>query len=199
MTAIGTTLPSTKAEFSALRPLFFPIEAIAELHVISNFEAEYGRSAGGVINIVTKSGTNTIHGSVFDYFRNNALDARNFFRSSQQQNPFHDNQFGAALGGPIIKDKTFFFVDYEAVRETGAESSTACVPTAGDIADSTRGAECQSCDRNLLALNRAGRSQIRQGPVLVIQQKSTVPYNTVLSTPFSNRVDSAHRENRSQF
>jgi hypothetical protein len=115
-----------------------PVEAIAELRVASNFEAEYGRSAGGVINVVTKSGTNAIHGSFFDFFRNNALDARNYFNDKTSsangqplpQNPFHDNQFGASIGGPIIKDKTFFFVDYEAVREKGAESSTACVPNA---------------------------------------------------------------------
>src|SRR5207244_1034897 len=104
-----------------------PLEAIAELRVLSNSEAEYGRSAGGVINIVTKSGTNSFHGSGFDFFRNNALDARNFFNEKgQAQNPFRDNQFGGALGGPIFKDKTFFFVDYEGMREKGAESSTAC-------------------------------------------------------------------------
>jgi len=75
-----------------------PLEAIAELRVLSNSEAEYGRSAGGVINIVTKSGTNSLHGSGFDFFRNNALDARNFFNEKgQDQNPFHNNQFGGAL------------------------------------------------------------------------------------------------------
>src|SRR5258707_1923298 len=115
-----------------------PIEAIAELRVLSNSEAEYGRSAGGVINIVTKSGTNAFHGSGFDFFRNNALDVRNYFNdTTQQQNPFHNNQFGGALGGPIMKDKTFFFVDYEGEREKGAESSTACVPTAQDVATAT--------------------------------------------------------------
>ena len=112
-----------------------PIEAIAELRVLSNFEPEYGRSAGGVVNIVTKSGINDIHGTGFEFFRNNALDARNFYNQvGTPQNPFHNNQFGGALGGPIHRDKTFFFVDYEAMREKGAEASTACVPTAQDIA-----------------------------------------------------------------
>src|ERR1700756_634235 len=115
-----------------------PVEAIAELRVLSNSEAEYGRSAGGVINIVTKSGTNSLHGSFFDYFRNNAMDARNYFNQvGTRQNPFHNNQFGGALGGPIFKDKNFFFIDYEGEREKGAESSTACVPTAQDIATAT--------------------------------------------------------------
>src|SRR5262249_24600989 len=107
-----------------------PLEAVAELRVLSNFEAEYGRSAGGVINIVTKSGTNSFHGSGFDYFRNTVLNARNYFDVAQDpssgahfaQNPFHDNQFGGALGGPIIKGKTFFFIDYEGTRESGSES-----------------------------------------------------------------------------
>ena len=96
----------------------------------SNFEAEYGRSAGAVVNIVTKSGTNQYHGTVSEFFRNNALDARNFFNdTSLPQNPFHNNQFGGSFGGPIFKDKTFFFVDYEGLREVGAQSTPSCVPT----------------------------------------------------------------------
>src|SRR5271154_6241126 len=89
-----------------------PLEAIAELRVLSNFEAEYGRSAGAVINIVTKSGTDGFHGSAFDYFRNTDLNARNYFNPAanepggQPQQPFHNNQFGGSLGGPIIADKT---------------------------------------------------------------------------------------------
>ena len=91
-----------------------PISAIDELHVASNFEAEYGRSAGGVVNIVTKSGGNQFHGAASEFFRNNALDARNFFNdTSLPQNPFHANQFAGSLGGPIVKDNTFFFIDYE--------------------------------------------------------------------------------------
>src|SRR5258706_8662383 len=91
-----------------------PVEAIAELRVLSNFESEYGRSAGGVINIVTKSGTNEFHGSAFDFFRNNALDARNYFNQvGTRQNPFHLNQFGGALSGPIVHDRTFFFLEHQ--------------------------------------------------------------------------------------
>src|ERR1700741_4547756 len=79
-----------------------PVEAVAELRVLSNFESEYGRSAGGVINIVTKSGTNNFHGSGFDFLRNTVLNARNFFDPvGTPKNPFHNNQFGGSLGGPI--------------------------------------------------------------------------------------------------
>ena len=77
--------------------------------MLSNFEPEYGRNAGAVVNIVTKSGANKIHGSAAEYFRNNALDARNYFNPvGQPKAPFHNNQYGASLGGPIVKDKTFF-------------------------------------------------------------------------------------------
>jgi len=106
-----------------------PIDAVSELKVLSNYQAEYGRNAGAVINIVTKSGQNRFHGDFFDYFRNNALDARNYFDPvGTAQAPFHNNQFGAALGGPIIKDKTFFYVDYEGQQERVGTVSVACVP-----------------------------------------------------------------------
>jgi Carboxypeptidase regulatory-like domain/TonB dependent receptor/TonB-dependent Receptor Plug Domain len=172
-----------------------PIEAIAELRVLSNFEAEYGRSAGGVVNIVTKSGTNDIHGTGFEFLRNNALDARNFFNQvGSPQNPFHNNQFGGAIGGPIRRDKTFFFVDYEAMREKGAESSTACVPTAQDIATATaaNGGPVNPVIAALLAKNpwpapNLGGSCLTDG----IDGQTPVTANVSLATPFSNRVDSA--------
>ncbi len=172
-----------------------PIEAIAELRVLSNFESEYGRSSGGVVNIVTKSGTNDIHGTGFEFFRNNALDARNFFNLvGSPQNPFHNNQFGGALGGPIKRDKTFFFVDYEAMREKGAESSTACVPTAQDIATATakNGTPINPVIAALLAKNpwpapNLGGSCLTDGK----DGQTLVPDNVSLATPFSNRVDSA--------
>jgi hypothetical protein len=112
-----------------------PIDAVAEVNVLSNFAPEYGRSAGAIVNIVTKSGTNKIHGTGADYFRNDALDARNYFNpSSQPKAPFHNNQYGASLGGPIVKDKTFFFVDYEGQQEPVGVVTVATVPT-GTAAD----------------------------------------------------------------
>src|SRR5271166_5242168 len=112
-----------------------PIDAVSDMRVLSNFEPEYGRNAGAVVNIVTKSGTNAVHGTFFEYFRNNALDARNYFdTSSFPKAPFHNNQFGGSVGGPIIKDKTFFFLDYEGQRETVGVVSLDCVPTLAQIA-----------------------------------------------------------------
>ena len=172
-----------------------PIEAIAELRVLSNFESEYGRSAGGVINIVTKSGTNDFHGTGFEFFRNNALDARNYINQvGSPQNPFHNNQFGGALGGPIRHDKTFFFIDYEAMREKGAEASTACVPTAQDIATATaaNGTPVNPVIANLLAKNPWPASNLPGSCITDgLDGQAPVTANISLATLFSNRVDSA--------
>src|SRR5579871_1594739 len=112
-----------------------PIDAVAEVNVLSNFEAEYGRNAGAVVNIVTKSGTNQIHGSAAEYFRNDALDARNYFNpSSLPKAPFHNNQYGGSLGGAIVKDKTFFYLDYEGQQEPVGVVTLGCVPDPAQIA-----------------------------------------------------------------
>src|SRR2546426_4692748 len=95
------------------------VDAVLEFQVLTNaYSAEFGRSAGGVINAVTRPGTNDVHGSMFEFHRNSALDAKNFFdRASDPIPPFKRNQFGGVIGGPIRKDKTFFFAAYEGLRE----------------------------------------------------------------------------------
>jgi hypothetical protein len=94
-----------------------PQEAVQEFRVVNNsFGAEYGRALGGIVNIVTKSGGNNFHGSVYEYFQNNALNARSLLQPEPQPNVLRQNQFGATIGGPIQKDKTFFFVNYEGQR-----------------------------------------------------------------------------------
>ncbi|MGB0108750.1 MAG: TonB-dependent receptor, partial [Terriglobales bacterium] len=105
---------SNNNEWLGGTPLIFPsLEEIQEVQVQTlNFSAEYGRNNGTVVNIVTKSGTNQLHGSAFYTGRNTALDARNFF-DQIAKTPLHQNQFGGSVGGPIVKDKTFFFMDYE--------------------------------------------------------------------------------------
>jgi hypothetical protein len=112
----------------AVPSAILPIGAVAEMKVLSNFQPEYGRNAGAVVNIVTKSGTNSLHGELFEYFRNDALDARNYFNTSEQRAPFHNNQFGGSVGGPIVKDKTFFYMNYEGQREAVGTVTLACVP-----------------------------------------------------------------------
>src|SRR5499427_7697219 len=94
-----------------------PQEAVQAFRVVNNsFGAEYGRALGGIVNIVTKTGTNSLHGSVYDYFQNNALNARSLLQPAPQPNVLRQNQFGATIGGPIKKEKTFFFANYEGQR-----------------------------------------------------------------------------------
>ena len=129
-----------------------PLDAIAEVRVLSNFEPEYGRNGGAVVNIVTKSGTNQFHGTAAEYFRNDALDARNYFNlASQPKALFHNNQFGASLGGPIVKDNTFFYVDYEGQRENVGVVTLGCVPDPAQIA--ADGGATNPVIANLLARN----------------------------------------------
>src|SRR5579872_7041982 len=111
-----------------------PIDAIQEFNLEANFAPEYGRNSGSVINILTKSGSNDIHGSAFEFLRNSALDARNYFnRAPATKSPFRNNNFGASLGGPLIKDKTFFFGAYEGQRERVGSDFSFLVPTESQI------------------------------------------------------------------
>ncbi len=106
-------------------------DAIAEFSVLqSNYSAEYGRTSGGVINAITKSGSNGLHGTAYEFARNGFFDARNYFNPKGQPQPdFKRNQFGGSLGGPIIKDKTFIFGDYEGIRQNQGRSQVAIVPS----------------------------------------------------------------------
>jgi len=111
-----------------------PIDAIQEFNLQSQFPAEYGRNSGSVINILTKSGTNQFHGTAFEFLRNDAMDARNYFnRDPAPKTGFKNNQYGGSLGGPIIKDKTFFFGAYEGQRERVGSDFTFLVPTSQQI------------------------------------------------------------------
>jgi hypothetical protein len=96
-----------------------PIGTLAEFKIDNSaFPAEYGRNSGAIVNMATRSGSNAYHGEAFEFFRNNALDARNYFNPvSVLQNPFKRNEFGADFGGPIVKNKVFFFLAYEALRQ----------------------------------------------------------------------------------
>src|SRR5271163_214151 len=108
------------------------LDAIAEFRILTNsYDAEYGEFSGGQINVVTKSGTNQFHGDLFEFVRNTDLDARNFF--SPTRGEFNQNQFGGTVGGPIRRDKLFFFADYQGTRLTqGVDSGNIAVPTAAD-------------------------------------------------------------------
>ncbi|MBV8832957.1 MAG: TonB-dependent receptor [Acidobacteriaceae bacterium] len=107
-------------------------DAVAEFRVLeSNYSAEYGRNAGGIVSVVTKSGTNQFHGTAYDYLRNNFFDANRFFNNQQGLGVpiLKRNQFGGTVGGPIVKDKLFFFFSYEGQRQTSLDTNPGKVTT----------------------------------------------------------------------
>jgi len=134
----GGNIEQTRNNAAAIIP---NLDSIAEFRVITNnVDAEYGHYSGGLISVVTKSGTNQLHGSVFEFLRNTALDARNYF--DDKRGVFRRNQFGATFGGPILRDKLFFFVDYQGDRELhGISGGQVPVPTTdqrtGNFSDPT--------------------------------------------------------------
>ena len=115
-------------------PGYFPsIDMVQQYKVqTNNFSAEFSNTAGGIINVITKSGTNAFHGSAYEFYRNDVLDANDFFsnRAGLPRGEFHYNQFGGTIGGPIRHNKTFFFGSYEGFREIQSSLFTTTVPTA---------------------------------------------------------------------
>ena len=106
------------------------VEGIQEITVQTNsYAPEAGRTAGGVVNLITKSGTNQFHGSAYEFFRNDIFDGRNWFQSTGNKPELRQNQFGGSIGGPIIRDRTFFFGDYEGLRQVSGTTYTTTVPT----------------------------------------------------------------------
>jgi len=171
-----------------------PIDAVAELRVLSNYEAEYGRNSGAVINIVTKSGTNDWHGGLLEYYRSGKLGARNYFNfASDKKSPFNNDQFGGSLGGALVKDKTFFYADYEGQRENGGQAGTTCVPDPAAISDAEaqialNGEVVSPIATALLARNPWPTPNIA-GTQSDPQNGCDTP-NLSTSTSFFNRVDS---------
>src|SRR6266446_5296854 len=109
-----------------------PIDTLAEYRIDNSaFPAEYGRNSGAIVNLATRSGSNEYHGELFEFFRNNALDARNFFNTVAQgpQAPYKKNEFGADFGGPIVKNRVFFFLAYEGVRQHQNLTASTTVPS----------------------------------------------------------------------
>ena len=108
-----------------------PLDSVREFRLhASNYQAEYGRGGGAQINVVSRSGTNQLHGSFYEYLRNDSLDAKNFFDLPEERIPqFQRNQFGGSIGGPLLRDKSFFFAGFEGTRIRDGVTKTARVPT----------------------------------------------------------------------
>jgi hypothetical protein len=128
----GSNVEEGKNNGTAIIP---NLDSIAEFRIITNnFDAEYGNYSGGQINVVTKSGTNSFHGSGFEFLRNTALDAKDYYSLPTDKTPvFRQNQFGGTFGGPIRKDKTFFFVDYQGTRRTQAPTVNTQMPSVANF------------------------------------------------------------------
>lgn len=174
-----------------------PLEAISELNVLSNYEPEYGRNAGAVVNIVTKSGTNEFHGTALEYFRNTVLNARNYFNADgTPQGTFHNNQFGASMGGPIQKDKTFFFFDYEGQRESGSQATLACVPDFSQFPTSSNPVIAALIARNPWPTPNINSGVVTMNTTLGVttgcqsSDPNISPDNLSTNTPFSNDINS---------
>jgi hypothetical protein len=172
--ATGVKDPRQEA---ALR-LVISTDSIAEFRVNSTlYSAESGSGAGGQVNVVSKSGTNEFHGSIFEFFRNDRLDARNPFDTSKQ--PFRLNQFGGSIGGPVIHNKTFFFANYEGLQQRVSQTLTMEVPSAAFRARATNpavrqivdlypaGTERSSADVDRALANRAQSWQENSGTLRV--------------------------------
>lgn len=130
----GVSTVGVEQNTAIVNPLYTPsVDAVQEFKVQqSNFSAEIGFSGATVVNVVTRSGTNDFHGSAYDFLRNNKLNAKNFFASGVP--PVHWNDFGVTVGGPIRKNKTFFFFDYEGVRQSVSVTKNAGVPSVAERA-----------------------------------------------------------------
>jgi Carboxypeptidase regulatory-like domain/TonB dependent receptor len=122
---------ATDAEMGTVQFWNFNLDAIAEFKVLqANYSAEFGQGGGTITQIVTKSGTNQFHGSTYEYIRNNDFDARNYFSTTVP--PYHRNEFGAEVGGPILKNKLFFEGEYAGLRQILGEPTIVAVPTAAE-------------------------------------------------------------------
>ncbi|HVJ05115.1 MAG TPA: carboxypeptidase regulatory-like domain-containing protein [Candidatus Saccharimonadales bacterium] len=168
-----------------------PVDALAEIPVTGSPEAEFGRSSGATVNIVTKSGSNQIHGTMFEYFRNDALGARNYFNSTfdtagsvtqQPKNSFSNHQYGGSVGGPIVKDNLFWFAAFEGQRENGGLPQLGYTPTQSYINAFAATNTINPVIQNLLNRHPWGTLPTLADPT--IDQVSTT-----FTTPFVNNSD----------
>jgi hypothetical protein len=161
-----------------------PVDAIAEFRILTHTaNAEFGHSTGSTTNIITRSGTNSFHGGVWEFLRNNAMDAKSFFADSVE--PLKRNQFGGTFGGPVRKDKTFFFLYYEGIRNRQGETSLTTVPSDaerqgnfGDVCTSNNGtfnSQGMCIDNTSGQLSQAG--QLFNFFVPPNTQPQPLPYN----------------------
>ena len=176
------------------------VEGIQEITVQTNsYAPEAGRTAGGVINIVTRSGTNTFHGSVYEFFRNDIFDGRSVLQTTGRKPELRQNQFGGSFGGPIFKDKTFFFFDYEGLRQVSGVTYTKTVPTLAEynaiqtnpqsLLSAANGTAGHAIDPIALAYLRLFPAPNAGTPGQLTNNYITSPNKTQTSNTYDARVD----------
>jgi len=174
------------------------IDAIAELRVATNlYPAEVGKTPGAVVNVITRGGTNLLHGAVFEYLRNDDVDARNFFASVGRRPELRQNQFGGSLGGPIKKDKAFFFVDYEGLRIAQGTTTVNSVPTAFEVANPGNFSDVGGPVISPTTFSTPGLNYFKLYPSPNSGTNSFTysPVNTYFSTTIDGRVDYRFSDN----
>ena len=179
------------------------LDSIEEFRIITNnYDAEYGNYSGGQVNVVTKSGTNSVHGSAFEFNRNTAFNTRNYFNQPTLDNPrphapkLIQNQFGGTLGGPIKREKLFFFVDYQGTRRVFAPTETSPVPSpavlGGDFSQDTTagtlGGAVSSDNWAGVLSNRLGYNVISTEPYFSSTCNTTTPANSATACVFPNQM-----------
>lgn len=173
--AVGVTRPQQQTSL--------PLDAMQEFRVISNnYSAEYGHSTGGIIALSTRSGTNQFHGSVFEFGRNSAMDARNFFSGGIP--PLNLHQFGGSVGGPIQKDKTHFFVSWEETREAFGVATVYTVPTPAERQGDFSAIKSLIYDPATLA---NGKKQPYPGNIIPLSSVDPVALKSLAFIPLPNR------------
>jgi len=188
---------SVEEDFNNAASVIPNLDSIAEFKVLtSNFDAEYGNFSGGQVLVTTKSGTNQVHGSAFEFFRNTHLDAENYFASDRAQYDRH--QYGGTVGGPIRRDKLYFFADYQGANMTqGIETGLISVPSlrvrAGDLSEEAsvsklRGSKVSGDYLAALLSNRIG-APVRAGEPYYFQRGDAAPNGGVYSSDCSSASD----------
>src|SRR6266567_3013758 len=168
----------------------FPIDALAEFSIQTQGSAEYGRNSGAVVNTVIKSGTNEVHGTLYEFLRNDKLNARNFFETlpGATKGPFKNNNYGGTVGGPIKHDRTFFFGGFEGERGRPSSSLAVTVPSVQDIATARAANAAANRPENALGVKLLSLFPVENNPRAKANYAYSVP-NLIDSDNFLAKID----------
>jgi hypothetical protein len=185
----GVTTTNYDQNTGFVDPLYTPsVDAVQEFKIQqTNFSAEFGFSGATVINVVTRSGSNSFHGSLYEYLRNTVLNSENYFakEAGQPNPPYHQNDFGGTFSGPIFKDKLFFFFDYEGIRQNTPQTDTLSLPTAAE----RTGDFGQVCTQVGGSFNGSGQCSVASGQIwdpFQYQLGTANQHTSTVFVPFNN-------------